>query len=259
MADAESADAEVDGGGDDANEADAEEADAGDEDASLDASPDAEVDAGTCPMPIPACSGVCAATPPVCVGGAWECTGPGFEPVEVSCDGYDNDCDGSVDEGVCSTCAVPVAAIQPNLGSIWDIDFDYSCRTYLTSLISGPDFTRVVSATRRGSRAHVLRQRQPEHGLRAGRSRSDEGSPRRHVRVLPNLQRLRVQRLHAPLTCAPADPGCGCAGQTNFPGFLDAPFLAASLFDTSVSLNGFAVSTPNGLAVGPGDRYYAGN
>ena len=101
------------------------------------------LDGAACAGPVPTCVGICALSAPSCESGAWVCRGLGYEATETSCDGYDNDCDGTTDEG-CVTCAVDETAVRANLHSIWDIDFDYSCRTYLTTLISGPDFTKVV-------------------------------------------------------------------------------------------------------------------
>ncbi len=60
-------------------------------------------------------------------------------------------------------------------------------------------------------------------------------------------------------TCDAGTPGCGCAGNSHCPGFLDAPFLTAGSEDTSVSVGGVQVTTPTGLAAGPGSRYYVGN
>jgi len=44
----------------------------------------------------------------MCVGNGWGGCNynsiPGYEETETSCDGLDNDCDGEVDEGVCSAC-----------------------------------------------------------------------------------------------------------------------------------------------------------
>ncbi|MBI5508960.1 MAG: hypothetical protein HY903_09420 [Deltaproteobacteria bacterium] len=49
-------------------------------------------------------AGVCAGTVPQCNGAAlWSCTytSPSYEPLETTCDGLDNDCDGAADLGVC--------------------------------------------------------------------------------------------------------------------------------------------------------------
>ena len=47
--------------------------------------------------------GVCAGRTPVCDGAAWNCTFPdSYQSTETVCDGDDNDCDGSTDEGCLS-------------------------------------------------------------------------------------------------------------------------------------------------------------
>jgi len=69
--------------------------------------------------------GVCSAVPPAvaCVGGGWACrfdAVSGYEPVEGSCDGQDNDCDGWTDDGLAMPLDVawglstyPVADVVP--------------------------------------------------------------------------------------------------------------------------------------------------
>ena len=60
------------------------------------------------------CSGLAAGAGVVCLGGAWGCdySGlPGYEEVEVSCDGADNDCDG-VTDGVDEVAEDPAEARQ---------------------------------------------------------------------------------------------------------------------------------------------------
>lgn len=70
--------------------------------------------------------GVCAGSQETCINGAWPgCTSANYiannaayESTETSCDGLDNDCDGSVDEGYVSTstsCGVGICAASGNL------------------------------------------------------------------------------------------------------------------------------------------------
>jgi len=224
-------------------------------DAGTDASADA-ADAGCSGAP-PSCKGVCALTPPICNAGTWQCTGPGYEAVETSCDTFDNDCDGQVDEG-CPTCAVDITRVNQNLFSIWDIDFDAQCNTYLTSLVSGPDFTVVVPAAAGDPVAKYFGNVNQNMGF--GLVDPDPAQKRVIVNYscCETCGCLGKNGLTLLYTCAPGS-GCGCTGQTNCPGFLDAPFLTTGAKNTSVSANGFGLSTPTGLAVGPENTYYVGN
>ncbi len=55
---------------------------------------------GTCPD-----QGVCAGVVATCDNGKWNCSLPdGYEEVETTCDGLDNDCDGDVDENLTRDC-----------------------------------------------------------------------------------------------------------------------------------------------------------
>ncbi|MCB9739035.1 MAG: hypothetical protein H6747_07190 [Deltaproteobacteria bacterium] len=66
---------------------------------------DGDVDESLKPPAVSPCGdqGVCKGVIPACAAGIWTCpksdlTAAGYEPAEVSCDGKDNDCDGSTDE-----------------------------------------------------------------------------------------------------------------------------------------------------------------
>lgn len=206
----------------------------------------------------PTCEGVCALQPPTCQGGAWVCDGDGYEPEETSCDGFDNDCDGTVDEGVCTACQ-PSARVADNLNAIWDIDFAYDCTTFLTSLISGPDFTTVVPVDD-GAPIQTFFGNTNQN---MGYALVDPAPDRQRVVAVyaccPTCGCMSQNGLTLLYTCDAEEPGCGCAGETNCPGFLDEPFLAAGELETSESFNSITVATPNGLAVGPGSSYYVGN
>jgi hypothetical protein len=66
----------------------------------LDNDCDGEVDEDLPQQQCPLHVGVCAGSISYCVDGSIICDyGPYYEPVEVTCDGRDNDCDGMVDEG----------------------------------------------------------------------------------------------------------------------------------------------------------------
>jgi hypothetical protein len=204
------------------------------------------------------CQGICSLVAPSCVAHEWQCTGPGYEAVETSCDGFDNDCDGQIDEG-CPPCTVAIDKVNQSLGSVWDIDFDFGCNTYLTSLISGPDFTRVVPFDEAQPVATYYGNANQDMGF----GLVDPDPNKKRVVVSYSCGDASCQASNGMTllyTCSPADPGCGCAGQANCPGFLNQPFLAsAPPTTTALSFNGFAVSIPTGLAVATGSRYFVGN
>lgn len=210
------------------------------------------------------CQGVCALQSPDCVNGQYVCNGTGYEAVEVSCDGFDNDCDGAVDEddvcatscdetGTCATCRPNLSAARANLTAMADIDFDFDCNTYLTTLRSGADFTTIIETD--GTATSYLGNANQNMTFALVDPDPDN---RRVVVTYSCCQRCGCQAKNGVTllyNCEPTDPGCGCAGQTNCPGFLDQAFVTTGYADTSVT----SITSPTGLAAGPGNRYYVGN
>jgi hypothetical protein len=213
------------------------------------------------PVPDDRCGGVCALEEALCTDHAWECSGPGYEEVEVTCDGFDNDCDGETDEGdLCPDCTFDIDRLRGELDSTWDIDFDPNCNTYLTTLVSGPDWTKVVPEDPVSPTLQYFGNANQNMGF----ALVDPDPRARRVIVnyscCPTCGCQAQNGLTLLYTCDDSvDPNCGCAGQTNCPGFLDAPFLPTGALNTSISWGGFTISTPNGLAVGPENHYYVGN
>ncbi len=216
---------------------------------------------GDDPAPEGFCQGICADADPICVDHAWSCSGvPGYEEPEVSCDGFDNDCDGEVDEeGICPDCTFPIPQIEAQLHSMWDVDFDFDCNTYLTTNISGPDYTTMVPM----DPAEAASTWYGNANQNMGFALVDPDPANRRVVVTyqccPSCGCMATNGLTLLYTCDPSDPGCGCVGQANCPGFLDQPFLPTGQLDTTFPFNGWNISTPNGLAVGPRNSYYVGN
>ncbi|MEZ4302193.1 MAG: DNRLRE domain-containing protein, partial [Polyangiaceae bacterium] len=215
------------------------------------------------PVPAGVCEGLCSLAEPTCVDGEWQCAPSQLagciSPTEV-CDGFDNDCNGLVDEGACSSCTVPIQAVASNLYSVWDIDFDSSCNTYLTSLVSGPDFTKVVPASGGTASTYYGNANQ---NMGFGLVDPDPSNQRVVVAyACQNASCLATNGLTLLYTCSPGDPDCGCAGQNNCPGFLNTPFLPTVAYPqaaTSVVVGGYALGAPTGLAAGPCNSYFTGN
>ncbi len=228
-----------------------------------DTSPDDDDDTpDPCAEPPPVCEGICALHPPVCdpVTG-WECTAPGLEATEVSCDGFDNDCDGEVDEdGICPDCSFEPADFAGDLYAAWDIDFDFDCNTYFTSFVSGPDYTVVVPPDPAESSTTYYGNANQNMGW----GLVDPDPSNRRVVVTYSCSSTSGCQAQNGLTllytCDPGDPNCGCANETNCPGFLDEPFIPSTTEDNDLSINGYTnFASPNGLAVGPRNSYFVGN
>ncbi len=218
---------------------------------------EAECQPGAEPGPEVRCQGVCALAAPTCEDGRWVCDGPGHTAGEFLCDGFDNDCDGEVDEA-CPRCDVAEDAIRGELYSIWDIDFDYACTTYLTSLISGADYSVMIPANGAPPTRYFGNANQ-----NMGFAAFDPASVvPRAVTVYSCCESCGCQATNGVTlldTCDPALESCLCEAQANCPGYLNDPFLPAGRRDLPLQHNGMRLTTPTGLAAGPGGLWFVGN
>jgi hypothetical protein len=146
--------------------------------------------------------------------------------------------------------------IRANLTGIWDVDFDAQCNTYLTSLVSGPDFATIVPGAGGAASTYLGNANQ-----NMGYGLVDPDPTNQRVVVTysccENCNCLAKNGITLLYTCS--GPGCGCEGQTNCPGFLDAPFLPTAVKDTGLMHGGIQITSPTGLAAGPGNTYFVGN
>ncbi|MDW8361883.1 MAG: MopE-related protein [Myxococcales bacterium] len=113
----------------------------------------------------PSCAltrGVCAGRAPSCTGaGGWQCAfPPTYQPTETICDGLDNDCDGSTDEG-CLRVLPPTGDVRVDLG-------DAEGASHSTNPVVSGNAGSIVYAAwmdlRGGGRAHVLFNRSTDGG-----------------------------------------------------------------------------------------------
>jgi hypothetical protein len=211
------------------------------------------------PLPFGRCVGVCGLVTPRCVAGFWQCAGPGYEPVETTCDGFDNDCDGEIDEGACLDCAPDTVRVRAALDDAFDIDFDFECNTWLATVRPNrPDGARFVPAA-------------ANQAVIAYPANAAQDLP--FALVDPNPDVARVVAVYgcpvgggctdpnglALLADCDGGPDCECTGAPSCPGFPAAPFFAAVRSNTAVTFAGLPVTTPTGATAGPDGAYWTGN
>jgi hypothetical protein len=96
--------------------------------------------AGACPD-----AGVCAGHVLACMSGmAGMCSAPGYEPIEMTCDGLDNDCNGLVDEGLVSS--TPCGLTQGVCAGKHEACVDGGYESVCTAASYGPKYEVVESS-----------------------------------------------------------------------------------------------------------------